>query len=430
MTEQFIVDAEIAVLSIILNNPEKVFEVFDLKSEMLTSSPNQILWGIISQLSEERHLPEINLLISRLKEKNKLERAGGIEYLTFLKAQSFRSENLLEYEKQVINNYKTKMLYSLSSKITGELDSGEQIESIMTRLRGSLDELDSTSNEASVASIETVARDTWEQILYRVDHPGLRGVPTGLADLDSISGGYCEQDLWIIAGRPSMGKSAGMFNSALALGKAGVPVLLCSKEMNKVSCMERFIALESKIPLIDVRSGIYTKNTLDGISDSIKALKSLPIYIDDVCYTIDYVISTIRKYKKLYDVRVVFIDYIQLFATKEENLAQEIGSYSRRLKQLAKELKITIVVLSQLNRKVEMRDEKRPILSDLKESGDLEQDADIVIMYYRDEYYYKEKSKLKGMIEFLIRKFRNGPIGVLTFQFDAPTNIISVDGIV
>ncbi len=424
MAEIFAQDAETAVLSLIINNPEKIFDISSLKSEMFTSSPNQVLWGTIREISDGQHIPEYNLLIQTLKEKNRLSSAGGIDYLQYLKNSIFRIENFSLFEEQILTNYKTKNLLSLSAKITGEVEANKPISSVLSTIREAIDELESTSGETSVVSMETATRETWDQILYRIEHPGLRGFSTGLATLDEITGGFCSEDLWIIAGRPSMGKSAGMFNHALALGKNGVPVLLMSKEMNRTSCVERFLALDAKVSLSDIRTGLYTQKRIDKISDSITNLKSLPIFIDDRCFDMDYVITTIRKYVKLHGIKVVFIDYIQLFSIKEENLPQEIGSYSRRLKQLAKELKITIVVLSQLNRAVEQRDDKHPILSDLKQSGDLEQDADLVIMYYRDEYYYKDKSKHPGEIEFLLRKFRNGPIGVLAFEMDLPTNWI------
>ena len=428
MTEIFAQDAETAVLSLILNNPEKVFDVSSLKVEMFTSSPNQVLWTVIKQVADEQHIPEYNLLLQTLKKDGKLNSAGGIDYLQYLKNSVFRVENFPVYEEQILSNHKTKNLLSLSAKITGEVEAGSQVDAILGLLRNGLEELESVSGETAVVGMETATREAWEQITYRIDHPGLRGHTTGLTSLDNITGGYCGSDVWIFAGRPSMGKSAVMFNSSLALGKNGIPVLLMSKEMNRVSCVERLIALESDVNLSDIRTSAYTQKRIDSVSAAIKSLKGLPILIDDKCWNIDYVITTIRKYVKLHGVKVVFVDYIQMFSEKEENLAAEIGAYSRRLKNLAKELNITIVVLSQLNRDVEKRDDKHPNLSDLKQSGDLEQDADIVIMLYRDEYYYKDKSKHPGEIEFLIRKFRNGPIGVLAFQMNLPTNRISGDG--
>lgn len=211
-------------------------------------------------------------------------------------------------------------------------------------------------------------------------------------------------------------------NSILTDGRNGIPILFFEKEMNYQSLVERLVAIDSGVPIQNIRLGIIDKGQMERIGESMKRIRQYPIYIDTTFNSdIHYLESTIFKYKTTKKIEVVYIDYLQLLAERDDNQTQELGKISRTCKLLANDQGVCIIGASQLNRGVEMRDNKRPVMSDLRQSGNLEEDADFVIGLYRDEYYNKE-TKYKNMMEFLILKARNGPVGTVTIKFDPEAN--------
>jgi replicative DNA helicase len=197
--------------------------------------------------------------------------------------------------------------------------------------------------------------------------------------------------------------------------------------MNKQILIERLLAIKSGVPITNIKLGFLDKSDLQKISEAADFLSKLPIYIDSNYYAdMDYILSASKKFKRQKDIDIVILDYVQLMAERTDNMVYEIGRICRGFKLLSNDLAIGSILLSQLNRQVEMRDDKRPILSDLRQSGDLEQDADLVAMLYRDEYYNKE-TKLKGVMEFIIRKHRTGPLGDAFLKFVDDTNLIYED---
>jgi replicative DNA helicase len=196
--------------------------------------------------------------------------------------------------------------------------------------------------------------------------------------------------------------------------------------MRNQEVAERFLALMTGIPITNIRLGILNQSQVNQIYEALKEFKTLPIYIDTSFRSSDlyYIESTVNRYKRLYDIKVIYLDYIQILVDRDDNQTHELGRVSRLFKTMANELDITSVVLSQLNRGVESRDNKRPVLSDLRQSGNLEEDADIVVGLYRDDYYNKE-TKFKGLMEYIVLKYRNGPVGTVTLKFEDSTNIIT-----
>jgi replicative DNA helicase len=223
-----------------------------------------------------------------------------------------------------------------------------------------------------------------------------------------------------------MAKTALVLNSIIADAKAGTPSLLFEKEMRTQQLVERMIAIESGIPITNLRLGILTKSQVATIYNTLAEIKKLPIYIDTSYRISDpyYIESTINKFKNIHDIKNVYLDYIGLLVERDDNQVNEIGRFSRLFKSLSNELGICSIIVSQLNRGVEMRENKRPMMSDLRQSGNLEEDADLVIGLYRDEYYNKE-TRYKNLMEALILKNRNGPPGVVSLGFDDPTNRIT-----
>jgi len=247
----------------------------------------------------------------------------------------------------------------------------------------------------------------------------LSGITTGLTDLDAMLGGWQPSDLVILAARPSMGKTAFMCGAAIAAAKVGYHVAISSLEMSKRQLGIRMVALEAKADVFLVNNGRLRGDGFWNVSNAAMLLGSLPISMDDSgIMTIDKLRAKTRQLKVKGQVDILFVDYLQLMEGKgkRDGRQVEVSEISRGLKLLAKELNITVVALSQLSRKCEDREDKRPIMSDLRESGAIEQDADIIIGFYRDDVYNKE-SPDAGTAELLIRKHRNGPIGDVRVAF-------------
>jgi replicative DNA helicase len=413
--------AETAVLSILLRDPTSFEELEELRDGMFSSTPNQFIFEAVRDLIVNGLNPEYSLLITSLQSKNRLELCGGESHLNYLMNQNYDRNNLSEFIRIIVNSYKARELLSIGSQIPEMIsNNSSEIDNALAYIQNKLDDITVGGDGESIADMDSATKDVWEDIIEKVENPNKIDATTGFKNLDAVTGGYWADDLWVIAGRPGMGKSSFMCNSILT----GIPSLIFSLEMSKLSILYRLLAMSSGVPVFNIRMGILTQKQLDLISDTVKEIKDLPIYIDaSFIRNIDYVTSTIRKYKNSHGIKVSHVDYIQLLAERSVNATHELGRISRELKILAKDLKMTNVTYSQLNRGVELRDDKRPILSDLRQSGNLEEDADIVMFLYRDELYNKD-TKDKGMLELLIRKQRNGPIGTVFSKFDVETNKI------
>lgn len=424
--ELFNNEAEVSVLGLIINNPDLVYSL-TVRPYMLSSTLNQVLLSNIQELSEQALIPEYNLLINYLRAKGKLNEAGGEEYLKYLREQSVERENLRAYESQVVNSYKAKTLLQIGSGISGRVKDLGDVDPLITEIRTALDNLTTTSGGETTSPFEDVLKITWDSVVERQEKPGIPGITTGYVDLDAVTGGYKGGDLYVIAARPSVGKTAWMCNSILKAARVS-PVCVFSLEMIKQSLGNRFVAIEGDLSVQNLTLGALSKEELQKVNDTIKEIKSLPIFIDDIFTpTLSYLVQTIRKYVRTKGVKVVFIDYIQILVERGEFQTHEIGKVSRALKLLARELDIAVVILSQLNRSLEGRDSKnkRPTLADLRQSGNLEEDADMVMFLYRDELYNPD-TKNKGVLEQIIRKNRNGMIGTLPpNHFEAETNKIT-----
>jgi replicative DNA helicase len=272
--------------------------------------------------------------------------------------------------------------------------------------------------------LDLVLDDTLIGIEKRTENPGIVGVGLGIDSVDNVTGGASGGELWIVAGRPGSGKTAHLCNWILNAGKLGKPSLVIEREMRDTNLAERLLSIKSGIPIIDIKNGLVTKDQLKLLKAASDEIRSYPIYIDtDTSEGFEYSIATSKRYIHNKGVKLVLIDYIQLEVEREENQTQELGSLSRKLKRTALGEDVTFVAYSQLNRLVELRDDKRPRLSDLRQCGNLEEDADIVIGFYRP-HMYEEKMKNSKILEHIILKFRNGPTGTIPLDFIAETNRI------
>lgn len=422
MTDLFSPDAEVAVLSILIKYPEKYFELRGLSRKMFSSTPYDALFSVISDLNSRDTQPSYSILKSYLNSQPELKLYD--ELLNYLYSQSYDENELKFFEDLVIKAYKSRTLVSFGTNISKLALSGD-IESAQNSLASLVDTLNVATSTGDSQNIGEIITSAYADIQQRVlDGGKLPGISTGFDNLDMVTGGFSGGSLWMVAGRSSMGKTAWLCNSALETAKKGNPVLIFSKEMSKKALVERMLAIESGIDSNKIRFGNLNQNELDLILDVSKAFRNLPIFIDaNFVGDLGYTMSTSKRLAKQKDVKVVYLDYIQLLSERGEDSVNELGRISRAFKLMAGDLGITSVVLSQLNRGVESREDKRPVLSDLRQSGNLEEDPDVVLFLYRDDYYHKD-SKNKGVLEQIIRKQRNGPIGTIFSRFEPNTNKI------
>jgi replicative DNA helicase len=421
-------DAEVAILSIILNNPDSVHEVDGLRYFMFSSIPHQNLYLEIEGMVERQVPTEPSLIIAEMEASGTISKIGGKKYIEQLVNYSYNKETICDYREIIIKSYKARSLISLGASVsTVDKVNIDNVDEQIGKIKKSLDTLLEFRGGLQTAHVGDSVMGVYTEIVARSENPnGIAGVSWGIKNLDDATGGKVAGDLIVVGGRPGMAKTALILNSILADAKAGVPSLLFEKEMRTQQLVERMISIESGIPITNIRLGILTKPQVSAIFDTLSDIKKLPIYIDTSYRISDpyYIESTINKYHNIHGIKNVYLDYIGLLVERDDNQVNEIGRFSRLFKSLSNELDICSILVSQLNRGVEMRENKRPMMSDLRQSGNLEEDADLVIGLYRDEYYNKE-SRYKGLMEALILKNRNGPPGVVSLRFDDPTNRIS-----
>lgn len=403
-----------------------VHELDGLKSFMFSNTPNQNLFLEIQDMIERQIPTEPALIVAELESTNNISKVGGKKYIEQLLSYQYNKDTLCEWRNLIIKSYKARSLISLGSSVsTVDKVNLDNVDGEINRIRTSLDQLLEARGGTQTIHIGDSVSKVYEDILSGRLNAGLRGTSWGISSLDKATGGKCPGELIIVGGRPGQGKSSILFNSIYTDAKNGIASLLFEREMRTQEVTERLISLDTGIPITNIRLRILTDPQVRQIYESLERIKHLPIYIDTSYRSTDpyYIESTVNKYKRLYDIKVTYLDYIQILVDRDENQVNEIGKYSRLFKTLANELDICTIMASQLNRQVELRENKRPILSDLRQSGNLEEDADIVVGLYRDEYYNPE-TRFKNLMEFIILKYRNGPPGTVTIKFDSVTNRI------
>lgn len=420
------IEAEAKLLSIILNNAESAYELEGLKYFMFSSVPHQELFKEIEEAIQKGNPVDVGLLINSLEANGRIARVGGKKNIENIVSLVVNKETLPEYKNIVISSYKTRAVVSLASDLTPEKVNTANVDDAISMMRKSLDMLTEVRGGNQTVLIGDAIKDIYDEIVSRKDHEGLKGVTWGIQSLDDATGGKCPGELWVIGGRPGAGKSAFICNSILQDAKNGVPSLMFQREMRLQEMGERFIALLTGIAITNIRLGVLNGVQIKQIYEACETIRNLPIYIDTSYRSTDlyYIESTIKKYKNLHNIKVVYLDYVQILVERDDNQTHEIGRVSRLFKSLANELDLCCVLLSQLNRGVEQRDNKRPILSDLRQSGNLEEDADVVVGLYRDEYY-NPATTMKKIMEFIILKYRNGPVGTIPLKFEDVTNVIA-----
>jgi replicative DNA helicase len=422
MTEKlFSTEHEVSVLSVLLKYPELYYGT-GVRFFMMSSLANQTIFQEIEILNEKQLVPDLQMVTNSLDSSGNLAKVGGKEYLNFLITQDVNKDNLKEYASYLISSYKGRVFISAASKVKADALTLDNVDDSIHEFKKTLDTLTESSGGGATVHIGDGINKAYDEIVTRTANPGIRGTTWGLKDIDTVTGGKCPGELWIIGGRPGSGKTALMCNSILADGKSDTPVLLFEKEMNYQSLIERLVSIDSGIPITNIRLGNLKDKEMKEIGASMSRIRKYPIYLDtSFSSDVNYIESTIFKYKSSKGVKIVYLDYLQLISDRGENQTYELGQISRMCKLLANDQGICVIAASQLNRKVEDRDNKRPIMSDLRQSGNLEEDADYVIGLYRDEIYDHD-TKFKGMMEFILLKNRSGAMGTITLKFEPESN--------
>ena len=421
----FDTDSEVAVLSILISDPSKFYDTKGLKDFMFSSIPNRIIYKTISEIIGLGLIPDITLIEHHLNSKNSIIDAGGPDYLRYIIAHQYNSTNFIEYQLSVVDSYKARTLINLSREIPDFIANSGQVDTAINQLKNSLDRLIVNSAIDSTVVLGDEVQGIYDDIVKRAEKPGLTGFTTGFKDVDLITSGVNPGDLWLIAGRPGQGKTASICNMILSQSYRGISNLVFSLEMNRKSFIDRLISIQSGVPLMpNLRTGLLDSEDLENIANTLREFKPLPIYIDtNFSPNLEYIESTIRKYKRLYGINVIYLDYIQLLSERGTDSTNELGRISRKFKLLANDLGVGAVLVSQLNRALEGRDDKRPKLADLRQSGNLEEDGDVVIGLYRESTYDK-KAKHRDLMEYIVLKQRNGPTGTIFLSFNENTNKI------
>jgi replicative DNA helicase len=380
----------------------------------------------------KNNLPiDILTLITFLQDNGLLQKVGGLKVLIELLSQIPNLVYLEEYLRLVKDKFIRRSLIKLGYEI---MNSGYitniPLENILNDLENKLLNLTNEIKSQKICSSAELLNDIFFELKTKSLDSTLSGISSGFYDLDSLTQGFQKSDLIILAGRPSMGKTALSLSIASNIIKnSKLPVLFFSLEMSKEQIMYRLLAMETNINHMRLKSGKLTKNDWLKLNKMIKILAKFPLFIDD---TFDLSIQDIRsKIKTIIfernQIGLVIIDYIQLMQNskvKIENRVQELSQITRSLKTLAREFNIPIIGLSQLSRNVENRVDKKPILSDLRESGSIEQDADLVLMLHQNksipskQINFRENNQTIKIIELIIAKHRNGPIGTIKLKFD------------
>ena len=413
-------DAEQAVLGSMLTDKDAVISAIEvLNTDSFYREDNKAIYEAILNLYNRSEPIDIITVKDELSSIGKLEQIGGLEYLANLPDKVPTTANVEKYIKIVEEKYLLRNLIKTSNEI---IDMGynptEEVEDVMDFAEKKIFDIMKDKNQKGYSPIKDVLVESFtklEELYNRKQH--ITGVPTGFVELDYKTAGLHGSDLILLAARPSMGKSALALNIVTNVAvRAKVPVVLFSLEMSKEQMVNRVLCSESMVDSNKVRTGKVDEDDWIKLANSIGPLSESEIYIDDTPgISVMEIRAKCRKLKLEKDIGLVVIDYLQLVQgsnRRSGSREQEISEISRSLKILAKELNVPVIALSQLSRAVEQRPDHRPMLSDLRESGAIEQDADIVMFLYRDDYYNKESEK-KDIAELIIAKHRGGSLGTI-----------------
>ncbi|MBQ2048186.1 MAG: replicative DNA helicase [Schwartzia sp.] len=420
------IEAEQAVLGAMLIKKEAVIEAMEiLRPEDFYRDAHRVVFEAIMAVFQNDSAVDMITVTEQLKKSDLLDKAGGVAGVTALANAVPTAANVVYHAKIVREKAELRELINAGSEITGwAFEDSDDVDAVMDKAEKRILEVTARENSADFTSMKDIVISVFKQIEERsTNKGGLTGVASGFTDLDRLTSGFQPSDLILVAARPSMGKTAFTLNIASYVAvHLDKPVAFFSLEMSKEQLAQRMLCSEGGIDSQRLRNGDMKDEDWEHVIAAADRLTYAPVFIDDTPgITVMELRSKARRIKAEHGLSMVIIDYLQLMSGKGskngDNRQQEISEISRSLKALARELKVPVIALSQLSRSVESRQVKRPMLSDLRESGSLEQDADIVMFLYREDYYDKETEQ-QNVTEVIVAKHRNGPIDTVRLYFD------------
>ena len=444
------IEAEQALLGSILVNNDIIDEVSNILKSVYFYDPAHIkIYGVIENLNNKGMIANPITLKNFFERDNMLEEVGGTEYLVKLTRFSGSPKQAVDYAKIIHEMYLRRELVLISNKLSSDTINAnaqeQNAENIIEETEKSLFSYEKGTFSQSFLKFNQALDQTIQMATMAMQSDqGIVGVPTGLTDLDEKLGGLHKSDLIILAGRPSMGKTALATNIAynaaqnILKRQEKSSVAFFSLEMSSEQLSTRILSEQAKIRSDDIRRGKVTEEEINRYIETSRNIYNLPLFIDETpAITIATLSNRARRIKRLFGLSLIVVDYIQLMnssANRNENRVQEISEITQGLKALAKELSVPVLALSQLSRAVEQRDDKQPQLADLRESGSIEQDADVVMFVYREAYYLERKqpklgsiehaewqskmNDVNGLADIILGKQRHGPTGTVKVEFE------------
>lgn len=417
------IEAEMATLGAMLINDAAIAEVMEIVNEdFFYKDEHKVIFETIISLFNSRKKVDILTVSDDLNKKKLLERVGGASYLASLADFVPTSANVSHYARIVKEKGVLRFLITSATQIVAmAYKEDEEVSTVLDKAEKLIFEISDKRVEGGYIHIKEIIKDgieLIESLYHKKSH--ITGIPTGFHDFDVKTAGLQKGDLIIVAGRPSMGKSALATSVAeFAAVEEKIPIAFFSVEMSKEQLMQRFLCSQAKVDMHKLRTGFLAPSEWPILTSAAGKLSEAPIYIDDTpAINVFELRAKARRLRAHYNIQLVVVDYLQMIRgmRKGDSRQQEISEISQALKALAKELNIPVLAVSQLSRAVESRTDHRPQLSDLRESGAIEQDADVVVLLLREEYY-NPTSENKGVAEVIIAKQRNGPVGSVNLGF-------------
>ena len=413
-------EAEQAVLSCMLFDKDAIATAYELiTTDDFYRPDNAAVYAAMIELFIKNIPVDAITLKNKLTENGVLDVVGGIEYISNLVGNYYSSANIVQYVKIVEERSTLRRLIKAGNNIAGAGYEGkESVENILTDAEKAIFDISQKRNSTDFSHIEAVLQGSISRIEEIYSSKGkLTGIATGFTDFDHYTAGLQRSDLVLVAARPSMGKTAFALNMAQYTAvRQNMPVCIFSLEMSKEQLATRLLCSEAMIDSQKLRNGDLTDSDWENIFKAVESLSKAPLYIDDTPgITVNELRAKCRKMKLEKGLDLIMVDYLQLMSggSRSSSRQEEISEISRSLKAVAREINAPLIALSQLSRACESRSDHRPMLSDLRESGAIEQDADVVTFLYRDEYYNPENDEARGKAELIIAKQRNGPTGTV-----------------
>jgi replicative DNA helicase len=417
------IEVEEAILGGIMLDPEAIGRVAEkLVPEAFYVNAHKIIYQAALALNSQGKPTDLISLSDWLSDRKQLEEVGGQLKLFQLVERTVSAVNIDALAALAMDKYLRRQVIRAGTEVVQlGYDTAQPLEVVLDKSEQQVLNLTQGRSKPGLTPIREIVVNTYQDIEARYTQLTSPGLTCDFADLDAMTAGFQRSDLIIIAGRPSMGKTAISLNIAYNMALLhNLPILIFSLEMSKEQLVQRLLASEAGVDSNRLRAGRISQNEIDRILQAVDKISELPIYIEDNANTM--VMEMRSQARKLQaqegkELGLIMIDYLQLMEGGGDNRVQELSKITRSLKGLARELGVPLIALSQLSRSVEARNNKRPMMSDLRESGSIEQDADLIIMLYRDAYYNPDTPD-RDATELIITKHRNGPTGTVKLVFD------------